>query len=108
MTAAREPHHLRACRLDELPDGTVRLFALEQRQVAICRVGDELFAIQNACPHFGGPLSEGRLSTTRKELICPWHRFRFDLTDGTSVTNRALAAVTFTVVVEDGDVYVVI
>jgi nitrite reductase/ring-hydroxylating ferredoxin subunit len=108
MTAMPEPRRVKACRLDELPDGSLQLFALAQRQVAICRIGDELFAIQNACPHFGAPLSEGQLSTSRKELICPWHRFRFDLTDGTSVTNRALAAVTFPVVVEDSDVFVVV
>ena len=108
MTTTREPRRVKACRFDELADGSVQLVAVAQRQVAICRVGDELFAIQNACPHFGGPLGEGQLSTARKELICPWHRFRFDLRDGTSVTNRELAAVTFPVVVEDGDVFVLV
>jgi nitrite reductase (NADH) small subunit len=97
-----------ACGLEELADGMVSLRTLAQRKIALCRIGDEVFAVQDACPHFGGPLSEGKLSTTRRELICPWHRFRFDLADGSSVTNRALCATTFPVTVEAGRVYVTV
>ena len=97
-----------ACGLDELADGTVRLVTLARRKVALCRVGDDVFAVQDACPHFGGPLSGGRVSGKRRELICPWHRFRFALADGCSVTNPALAAKTYPVSVENGRVYVTV
>ena len=96
------------CALDELADGAASLFTVARRKVAMCRIGEEVFAIEDACPHFGGPLSDGTVSTTRKELMCPWHRFRFDLTDGCSVTNRALQAKVFPVTVEDGRVYVTV
>jgi len=97
-----------ACGLDELTEGAVRLFTVARRKVALCRVGDDVFAVEDACPHFGGPLSDGQVSAQRKELICPWHRFRFDLADGCSVTNRALRAKTFPVAVEDGRVFVTV
>jgi nitrite reductase (NADH) small subunit len=92
----------------DLADGSVQLVMVARRKVALCRVGDEVFAVEDACPHFGGPLSDGTVSVKRKELICPWHRFRFDLTDGCSVTNRALCAKTFPATVENGRVYVTV
>lgn len=108
MAKKREPQRVPACRLDELADGTVRLVTLRQRKIALCRVGDEVFALQDACPHFGGPLSEGTLSTARRELICPWHRFRYELGTGCSVTNPALVTPTYAVAVEDGQIFVTV
>ena len=29
------------------------------RQLAVCNDGDEFYAVENACPHKGGPLSQG-------------------------------------------------
>jgi nitrite reductase (NADH) small subunit len=76
------------------------------RKIALSRVGDEIFALRDACPHRAGPLSCGRVSTARLELICPWHFFRFDLRTGASVTNSELIAETYPVVIENGNVYV--
>jgi nitrite reductase/ring-hydroxylating ferredoxin subunit len=97
-----------ACALEELDDGSVRLVTVARRKVALCRVGDDVFAMEDACPHFGGPLSGGQMHAGRKELICPWHRMRFGLADGCSITNRDLVAKTYPVTVEDGRVYVTV
>jgi nitrite reductase/ring-hydroxylating ferredoxin subunit len=97
-----------ACALEELDDGSVRLVTVARRKVALCRVGDDVFAMDDACPHFGGPLSGGQMHAGRKELICPWHRMRFGLVDGCSITNRDLVAKTYPVTVEDGRVYVTV
>ena len=35
---------------------------VRQRKIALARIGDEVFALQDACPHFGGPLSDGTVS----------------------------------------------
>jgi nitrite reductase (NADH) small subunit len=99
---------IEACALDELTDGAARLMMVARRKVVVCRVGDEVFAVEDACPHFGGPLSDGQMHAGRKELICPWHRMRFGLADGCSVTNRELVAKTYLVTVEDGRVYVTV
>ena len=42
--------------------------------------------------YFGGPLAQGPIHLGRGEIICPWHRFRFDLTTGQSATNAAMVA----------------
>jgi len=94
------------CRLDELEDGTATEVTARGRKIALCRVGDEVFAMQDACPHRGGPLSYGRVSQQRLELICPWHFFRFDLRTGASITNPAMINETYPAVVENGDVVI--
>lgn len=95
-----------ACRLDELADGAVRRVMVGARPLALVRCGDGVYALLDSCPHFGGPLSEGTVSVKRRELICPWHRFRFQLDSGASATNPELLAQTFPVTIEDGQVLV--
>ena len=79
---------------------------VKSRKIALVRVGDDVFALQDACPHKAGPLSEGTVSVSRSELICPWHRFRFDLRTGVSATNPELAVPSFPGELRDGDVFV--
>lgn len=94
------------CRFDELADGKARRVMVEQRPIALIRCGERVFACLDSCPHKGGFLSEGMVSTTRLEVICPWHRFRFHLETGASVTNPELVVPTFAVRVEEGQILV--
>jgi nitrite reductase/ring-hydroxylating ferredoxin subunit len=50
--------------------------------VAVARVGDEYFAVQDRCPHSEASLSEGFIEDGR--LVCPLHFAEFDLEDGTA------------------------
>ena len=58
-----------------------------------------------ACPHKAGPLWEGQVSVKRCEIVCPWHRFRFDLRSGKSVTYDKLVARTYPVAIRNGQVF---
>jgi nitrite reductase/ring-hydroxylating ferredoxin subunit/uncharacterized membrane protein len=73
--------------------------------LAIARVGDDYYAVQDYCTHRQGPLSEGRLCDG--EIECPWHRSRFDLRTG-QVTNgpAKLELKTFPTRVVDGVIQV--
>jgi 3-phenylpropionate/trans-cinnamate dioxygenase ferredoxin subunit len=81
-----------ACPLDELSAERCKLVGLAGRQVGLVLYAGRPVALVNDCPHFGGPLAQGPISTTRGEIICPWHKFRFDLATGQSVTNPAMVA----------------
>jgi nitrite reductase/ring-hydroxylating ferredoxin subunit len=45
------------------------------------------YAIENTCPHRGGPLAEGTLEG--EEVICPWHGSRFNVKTGAVLTPPA-------------------
>lgn len=48
--------------------------------IVVFRVGDEIYAAANACPHAGNPLVEGELLGLT--LVCAYHGWRFDLETG--------------------------
>jgi len=51
------------------------------REFALFRLSDGTFhAIENRCPHKGGPLSEGIVSG--KYVFCPLHDWKEDVTSG--------------------------
>ena len=94
----------RVASADEFPPGSAREVVLEDRVVALYRVGDSFYAMDGVCPHAGGPLGEGHLSGTR--VTCPWHGWQFDVTTGRHCLTPNIVHETFPVVVENGEVYV--
>ena len=65
-------------RIDEgdLPaDGRVRSVIVDGRSVAVSRCAGRLGALENRCPHQGGPLGEG--SIENGWLRCPWHGYDY-------------------------------
>ena len=54
--------------------------AAGERWYALANVDGVLHAVDNNCPHNGGPLSKGAL--IGRELECPWHGWRWDVTSG--------------------------
>ena len=53
---------------------------LDGEEVALFRVDDRVYALENACPHAGNPLVEGDLAGTT--LTCAYHLWRFDVETG--------------------------
>lgn len=61
-------------------EGRVRSVEVDGRTVAMARCGDRLGALDNHCPHQGGPLGEG--SIEKGLLRCPWHGYDYDPVTG--------------------------
>jgi pyruvate oxidase len=57
-------------------EGRVRSVTVDGRTVALARCGARLGALENKCPHQGGPLGEG--SIEKGWLRCPWHGYDYD------------------------------
>jgi ferredoxin-thioredoxin reductase catalytic chain len=74
------PVEVPVARLEDLADGSVRRVKIGKRDLAVARVGDEVFALSNVCRHAFGPLSEGFIDG--HTLICPWHGWRYDVRTG--------------------------
>jgi nitrite reductase/ring-hydroxylating ferredoxin subunit len=66
--------------LCELRPGTCRSIEVAGVWVALFNVEGTIYALDNTCPHAGGPLGEGKLSG---ELVeCPWHGWRYNVRTG--------------------------
>ena len=75
----------------ELGPGQAKAVDAKGTPVAIFNVGGTYYAIEDTCPHVGGPLSEGAVEGTM--VTCPWHGAQFDLTSGKVLTPPAAAGV---------------
>ena len=66
--------------VDNVPPREGRAVTVAGRELAIFNLGDRFVAIDNACPHKGGPLADGLLSGDT--VVCPLHAWRIDLNCG--------------------------
>ncbi len=70
---------------DELPEGRVMTVVIDRgdsvKQICLTHHQGQYAALDNACPHQGGPLGEGSIECNEKGdcyLRCPWHGWDFD------------------------------
>src|SRR5262245_39831035 len=77
---------------DDLQPGQGKLVEVNHKRIALFNVGGRYYAIDDVCPHRGGPLSEGELE--RGTVVCPWHGAIFDLNTGAVTRLPATAGVT--------------
>jgi nitrite reductase/ring-hydroxylating ferredoxin subunit len=95
------------CEVAVLAEATPRVFRIEGRAVAVVRIADDVIAFDAFCPHWKGPLGSGKVSVDRLEITCPWHNFRYSLSDGRCVAaNNRPSVELFPVTVSDGMVMV--
>jgi len=83
---------------DEMPPGSRKTVVVGEHEVTLFNVGGTLYAIENTCPHQGGPLGEGWLEGTI--VTCPWHAWCFDLRTGRMTLGEYSTIDTFDVQVE--------
>lgn len=87
----------------DLPPGRLTTVTVNGKEIVVLNAGKKFYAMDNACPHRGGPLSEGRREGTR--LTCPWHEWSFDMKDGTLAVNPDVKIATHTVVQDGNDLF---
>lgn len=106
-TSAGSPAPATLCPRDELAPGEVKRFTVGSHQIALARIGDEFFAIDDICSHGHFSLSEGELDEFDCTLECPKHGSLFDLRTGQPETLPATVPVAvYPVQVQDGEVQV--
>jgi nitrite reductase (NADH) small subunit len=106
--------------LREAPEeGSMRMVEIGGHRVGLFRVGGELHALANRCPHRGAPLCAGRIATpieihdgelalgSRASVVrCPWHKWEFEIATGRCLVDDKLRARTYAVRVEADEVVV--
>lgn len=80
------------CSVDDIPFGEGRSITVEGVRIGVFNTAAGFFAIENDCPHEGGPLSDGLLAEAC--VTCPLHGWRINLRNG-SVEGRDQRVATF-------------
>jgi nitrite reductase (NADH) small subunit len=107
----------RVARAEEIPPGSMRLVPLGRWGVGVFNVGGAFHALNNLCPHAGGPVCKGVVTGTTvagaapyaqawvregEILRCPWHAWEIEIATGRTVTDPARTVTTYRVALEDG------
>lgn len=79
------PRTLTIAKVGEIADGDARTVSGPGKVISVFRVGEEYFAIDDMCPHMGASLAGGFVEN--QIVTCPWHYWRFRLTDGAWADN---------------------
>ncbi|HHX6488820.1 nitrite reductase small subunit NirD [Pseudomonas aeruginosa] len=91
------------CALDEINPLGSRVVAGPKGDIAIFRAADDqVFALDDRCPHKGGPLSQGLIYG--KRVACPLHNWQIELESGAAVAPDQGCAHRHPVRVENGRV----
>ncbi|WP_447972525.1 Rieske (2Fe-2S) protein [Nitrospira sp. Kam-Ns4a] len=85
-------------KLSDLEPGACLSVEAEGTTVALFNVGGTIYALDNTCPHAGGPLGEGTLNGGVVE--CPWHGWRYHVQTGERVENPEIKVACYQVTVE--------
>jgi nitrite reductase (NADH) small subunit len=70
-------------RVNDFAPGKGKMVDVSGRHVALFRLGDDFFALDNMCLHRGGPLCDGAIANA--VVTCPWHGWSYEITTGTMV-----------------------
>ena len=95
---------LKVAEIADVPPGTVKHVKLLGRNIALCNVDGEFFAMDDFCSHRGAPLSQGWLAG--HILECPWHGWKFDVRTGGVTLDPRMCNQTFEVKVEGEDILI--
>jgi nitrite reductase/ring-hydroxylating ferredoxin subunit len=71
-------------KVSELAPGSAATVVIDGREVAVFNSQGKYYALDNTCPHQGGPLAEGWIEG--RTVTCPWHGWCFGLDDGKLTT----------------------
>ncbi len=88
---------------EELPEGRVMSVTAEHQGICLTHFEGKFSALDNKCPHQGGPLGEGSIENGL--LRCPWHGWDYHPCTG-KAPGFDDGVDTFLTKVEDGAVYV--
>jgi nitrite reductase (NADH) small subunit/3-phenylpropionate/trans-cinnamate dioxygenase ferredoxin subunit len=93
-----------AGKVSEIPPGSTKIVTLNRKDIALFNDGGTLYAIDDCCPHAGASLSGGHVEDGI--VTCPWHAWRFRLSDGAWADNPRVKTGCYAVRVE-GEIVIV-
>lgn len=92
------------CPLTDIPKLGARVVRHGDQEIGVFRTdNDDVFAINNRCPHKGGPLSQGIVYGDK--VACPLHSWKISLVDGKAEEPDVGQTACFQAKVEEGIVY---
>lgn len=96
--------YTKVCALDDLSEKIGKRFFVDDTEIAVFKVDDEVYALNNICPHQKSAIIyDGFIEDCK--VVCPAHGWEFNLSDGKMAKGRK-GLDSYDVKIVDNDVYV--
>ena len=90
---------------NNLPFGHAQNLMVKGNKICLAHSADGVFAVADKCPHNGASLSQG-YCTEDNLIVCPMHRYPFDLKTGRTTSGLAMSVITYPVKIDEDGVYI--
>ncbi|MES2140029.1 MAG: Rieske 2Fe-2S domain-containing protein [Bacteroidota bacterium] len=85
--------------------GKVATINVGRKKICLAHTADGFFAVNDKCPHNGASLGNG-YCTAEGSVVCPVHRYHFDLRTGRAKSGLGDFVQTYPIEVRDDGVYI--
>jgi 3-phenylpropionate/trans-cinnamate dioxygenase ferredoxin subunit len=86
-------------------NNNLSIVEVNNKKITLAKYQGRLFACAYACPHASGILGEGYVDVSGN-IVCPVHRYKYNLSDGRNVTGEGYYLKTFPVKINEEGVFV--
>ncbi len=99
---------IKAAQFDDLKNGEMKNVSVGNgKELLLCRIENNYYAVSANCTHYGAPLSDGILNG--EKIVCPWHHACFNAKTGTLLEPPAMdPLIKFDVIIKNEDVVILI
>ena len=95
---------IKVAQTSDLVSGQGMVVEVAGHPIALFNVSGQFYALDNVCPHRGGPIGEGFVDCQNMTVQCPWHGWTFSLPNGLSPFNPFAKLEQFDVQVEGDEI----
>lgn len=88
----------------DIPPGSGISVEVGDKPIAVFNCDGTFYAIDDTCPHQGGPLGEGEIEGT--VVACPWHEWRYDVCTGVNVDDDDCKVASYPTKIDGTDILV--
>jgi nitrite reductase (NADH) small subunit len=79
-------------------------FPCGNKTICIANVDGNYSAMDNVCPHRGGPLGQGMVEGGK--VVCPWHGWEWDVKTGAAEQDSRMRVAVYPLKIENGGVLI--
>jgi len=89
----------------EIPLNHADTISVNGKKICIAHTSEGFFAVNDKCPHNGASLGHG-FCTEENSIVCPMHRYHFDLRTGRTKSGIADVVRTYPLEIREDGVYI--
>ncbi len=86
------------------PSDEAKEFPCGAKAICVANVRGVYSALDNVCPHRGGPLGQGMIEGNK--VVCPWHGWAWDTKTGQAVQDPSMKVAVYLLKIEGGEVLI--